>query len=398
MAEPLPPGPPHIAFTKGPWPAWLTLLVAFGSVFALTVGAVALVVRVADGPDQNPHEPAPYPSPEVTPAMGEGPIVDPLAHWVIAEDANARPLVVDVNGDGVDDVIAVASSGSNTHVVAIDGANFKNVLWVWGNYDTIESVAVAGRFVAVATEVHTEILDLGTGKAVKSTGVSEHVWHPRRGGDVFVLNVAEKTSLFDPATGQIAPAPATSSCDAQEDACLTRGERERTTLAKILGADKVIKVGNAVASPEPGIEEDTQAWVAGDRFVARAPARKEDHEIAVGGRKSAGTIDWIVDAAGAATPKAESYSRFDVAPRWDVDDDASGTFVVVTPTEEGAWIVERSIATGKIVWEGSARRAGAVTAKRDRIYVNAGDAIDVYDRKNKGALLSTIDDAKPSKH
>jgi hypothetical protein len=340
------------------------------TVLAISVGAF-FVVRAA------PHGPQAYPVYEQTPVTPVAPAT-PMAY--VTEDDDSRPIVVDVNGDGVDDVLALASEGNSGRslVVAFDGASLGNMVWSSESFDMrAPSLARAGQFVAVADAMFMHVLDLRTGKKVRDEIGAQRVWHPRVvSPNLFHLETAEDTTRsFEPVTGNLGVA-ITPTCTEDIDACLTRGERQRSTFGRLVGGKKPSFVN---------VDVDARAWIAGDRFIVRAPSKIEGHEIAIGGRRATGAIDWVFDAAGTAAPAYQSYTRWDVDARWDVDPD-EGAFVIVTPVAKGAWLVKRSIATGAIVWEKSAMAAGAVTMRRDRIYVSTGKGIDVYDRNGEHVI------------
>jgi hypothetical protein len=376
MAEQIPPGPPHLQFMGRSWPRW-----AIGIVLACALVAPLLILVSAalifKAPDP-PHGTFVSPPVPVTPVERRA---------TIRENRLARPIVVDVDGDGTADVLALAVESVRAYVVAFDGAHLGDVLWTAGPFDGSDpQLAVADQYVAISTPTLTNILDLRTGKETRVTTGARHVWHPHAAApETFHFDLmGDKTDSFEPKTDSRGPAPAPS-CNEDESACLTRDPRERVTL-------KQIYLGDAIKVPgQPHVDGDTRAWIVGDRFVARARSKVEGHEIAFGGKRRTHSVDWVADAAGDSEPTEEAFTLLNVSPRWDVDP-AAGIFAVVVSSTTGPRLVVRSTTTGTVIWQHAIPSVGTVTIDRDRVYVGTGDSIDVFDAV-AGARLATLRDA-----
>ncbi len=108
------------------------------------------------------------------------------------------PEVMDANGDGVEDMIAV-----DNHVAVLDGRTYR-AIWERGDLEVRRHVAAAGGAVVVvpSSDRSLEILDAATGRTRTKIALTDKVASLCTDGDrVWVSQIDLGTGLLDPRSG-----------------------------------------------------------------------------------------------------------------------------------------------------------------------------------------------------
>jgi len=341
----------------------LHALALIASVFAILGFGTYVVARFS-----MVHAPVRMPASPIAPS----PIA--LSHdW---NDALLTPFAVDVDNDGVEDVVASfrETTKSDGYVRAVSGRTFAP-LWTSGPFDSPSKVAVVGNRVVVMTAGFAKILDLATGLVTKSIKTSMKSACAAVGKPNVALLPPD--SAIDVQTGAIsAPIPndrcdwsGPNTCEVANEPCLLISDPVHATKHKVHGWTTLVD----------GRYRVSYGWVlpSTNQMVAAGSMIKKE-------------AAWERDATleGEAIVPIEhtvNYQSMMVA----LDGDR---FVIAYGIATGTRIVARDAATGEIRWTAFISehpRNAALRSTAQRIYLQADWHIYVVDGAT-GRVLGTI--------
>ncbi len=394
---------------KAPLPHYEPAVTGSNQNVAFLVAGIGVALFVAGaavflsfGPDEGPI-PGPLPTPGPVPS----PVVVAPPPAVVAQkskfqwDSSGLPMVVDLNGDGTDDIVGrirrlVPNTGGmdiRTKAAAFDGKSLE-LLW---------EVDLEGQ----PSELHSTVL------------------FAHQGGRV-VMSTPDAVLLLEPATGK--PLGKVALSDKPKRLCVPEGDTESVWVE--VSDERHLLLNTATTAARPATQpppscvvrkwnmrEDCYITVARKSPVPCVSAR---HLPAVPGFRAENVYKWrgleVVTGErnpGSRMPMAAVFEPGAKAPLWvdgvgDMDpknvkesvvdavsfsDDA--LFMVYGLKQGGEQLVRRDLRTGRVIWDvpvpNSASGSGTSEFKQHggRVYVPHWVWLDVFDAKT-GNLVGTL--------
>jgi hypothetical protein len=371
-----PAGPPHMGMNEKSGRGFFRGL---GWLVVLAVPVIGLGGIVLSSVRSHRAPPAPPPLP--APTTVKIPFVTD----------HQAPLVTDVNGDGVDDVVLFADShptgmdrDDDTYLTALDGASlYSKQLWITRPISTHvpHEMARAGRsIVAIDGGRGVSLFWAMNGAARTQFAVRDgarHLWRPHGVDEntVFFDGVDGVAHAIDGNAGAVIDDQAKPTCSDDFSNC-QYGIPMR--LEDVIGAAASGFKGHSLVGPR------NAAWVAGDRFIAFAP--NDDAlglpDVVVGGSVKSGKIAWMKELTDSAGKRVRR-------PRvWGVDPDAGAFYVVYDAAAPARTIAAHAIEDAAPLWRTTAPRDVVLAASHRRVFTLS--AADDSPHPNSGNEMTAV--------
>jgi hypothetical protein len=372
-----PPGPPHAEFTKQrPWLKALMPGALILSLFGLVQYAGYRHYRTG----QQSYEPLP--------TRG-----DPPSEVVtFTNERGVAPLVADVTGDGVDDLLVPVLEGTNMSVALFDGArgfeqrmpangwNAARVTWDEPPpLDLRAPIATDDHIVLIYSSKWALVFDRDLSyqyPAELPRGVTT-TWHPadRPTNVIYGASSDDLAVSLDLVTKE-ASLVTHPGCGAP-DACPAKAP---VLLGGLVPPPKLQNLKKATA------DAWAPAWpAAGDRFVATVRSRKGDSEVLAGGSTTTHDLDWFVPLEKNTGPGEHVEARLGSTT---MDAKQQVVFgIVEQPFKGDDEIFARSIEKGTLLWSIPLEPATTgLTVKNDRVYVAHHSDVTVLSAVDGGRI------------
>jgi hypothetical protein len=301
-----------------------------------------------------------------------------------------RPLVTDVNGDGVEDVLLFARRGDltvnqddDTYVVAFDGASqLTKQLWVTHAMSSHlpRSMRRAGKsIVAIDGRRGISLYWAANGANRTQFALTEGgraLWHQQGIADelVYFEGIDGVAHAIDGNAGAVLDDRTPLPCRDENGRC---PHQEDTTLADIVGPDT-----KSIQRDAPALHPGDSAWVAGDRFLATSDTLGRT-DVTLGDTKRKKVI-WT---------KSLSVWRDD-SKVWGLETTAGVFFTTNSREDKGtAWLSARAIDDTHDVWSAPVPLGASVTISAHRVFV-LGATDDNHGSPGDRAATLTVFDAK----